>query len=175
MTNWNLLLLQAKARQKALEGSTAVLTAATDEAANTLEKFFDGQNDYDEGGEEEEVEEVEEEEVQTQEEAEQTQGQEKSNGKRKYKEMAFEKYELPQGNWSVAILVLRLFLTIQDTKANSLTVATLKMYVQILILTNVFICYVMYKTLLFSNGRAGTVKGYRLLCSCRCVPANMWL
>lgn len=39
--DWNLLLLQAKARQKALEGSTAVLTAATDEAANTLEKFFD--------------------------------------------------------------------------------------------------------------------------------------
>jgi len=32
--------MQAKARQKALERSTAVLTAATDEAANTLENLF---------------------------------------------------------------------------------------------------------------------------------------
>ncbi|CAO0803430.1 unnamed protein product [Mucor circinelloides] len=38
--NWKLLLMQAKARQKALERSTAVLTAATDEAANTLENLF---------------------------------------------------------------------------------------------------------------------------------------
>lgn len=39
--NWNLLLIQAKARQKALKRSTALLTAATDEAANTLENLFD--------------------------------------------------------------------------------------------------------------------------------------
>ncbi|CEP10787.1 hypothetical protein [Parasitella parasitica] len=107
--NWNLLLIQAKARQKAFKRSTALLTAATDEAANTLENLFAGQNDYDEGGEEEEVE---EEEVQTHEaertekaeaeqtqeaEGEQMQGQEKSNGKRKYQEMILEKYELMAG------------------------------------------------------------------------------